>query len=75
MAKHIEIDERCPTAVAEMLVSIAEQCGKEQYFNALHRLSDLQHEIAVRLQAAVNGRHEEAMSPARAYPRTGMVPA
>ena len=35
--KTIEVDERCSNDILTVLVGIAEQCGKTQYWNAIQR--------------------------------------
>lgn len=48
--KTADIDARLAEDIWMQLQGIADQCAKQQYFNALHRLADLQTDLLGRLQ-------------------------
>ena len=52
--RQIEVDARCPDSIVMMLVGIAEQCGKCQYWNATWRTIELLQQVEKRKHKAIN---------------------
>ncbi len=53
--KTVEIDERCPNRIWQMLEGIADQVAKEQYLNASLRAVELQAELLRRFGQLLKG--------------------
>lgn len=56
MIKSIKIDKNCPQDIALILYKIAENCGKDQYWNALGWNNDLQAKLLKRFDEILKGR-------------------